>query len=206
LSTVARLSHSPEAEQSAERTAVYQRYSDVELITACRQDEGAAWDELVARYERLVYRIPLRYGLSPAEADDVFQTVWTALLEELDTLREPGRVASWLVTTTRRASWDLRRGADHERNQATDPAELPEVLDGPTPEEEVGRYQEAQRAWHAVARLDQRCRRLFYYLYQDGDNPSYAEIAEKLGLATGSIGPIRARCLEKLRTLLEDER
>jgi RNA polymerase sigma factor (sigma-70 family) len=185
--------------------AVYQRYSDAELIAACRQDEAAAWDQLVARYERLVHRIPLRYGLSRAEADDVFQTVWLTLLEKLDTLREPERVASWLVTTTRRAAWDLRRGSEHERIQATDPAELPEVLDGLTPEEEVGRFQQAQRAQQAAARLDQRCRRLLYYLYQDSDNPSYAEIADKLGLSIGSIGPIRARCLDKLRAILEDE-
>lgn len=185
--------------------AVYQRYSDAELIAACRQDEAGAWDQLVARYERLVYRIPLRYGLSRAEADDVFQTVWMTLLEKLDTLREPERVASWLVTTTRRATWDLRRGAEHERIRATDPAELPEALTGSTPEEEVGRFQEAQRAQQAAARLDQRCRRLLYYLYQDSDSPSYAEIAEKLELHTGSIGPTRARCLKKLRGILEDE-
>lgn len=183
----------------------YEHHSDAELIGACRQDEAAAWDELVARYERLVYTIPLRYGLSRAEADDVFQTVWITLLEKLDTLRDPERVASWLVTTTKRATWDLRRGAEHVRMYTTDPAELPEVLDGPTPEDEVARFQQAERTRQAAARLDERCRRLLYYLYQDSDNPSYADIAEKLGLTPGSIGPTRARCLEKLRALLEEQ-
>jgi RNA polymerase sigma factor (sigma-70 family) len=185
--------------------AVYQRYSDAELIAACRQDEAGAWNELVARYERLVYTIPVRYGLSRAEADDVFQTVWITLLENLVTLREPERVASWLVTTTKRATWALRRGAEHERTQATDPAEMPEVPGGLTPEEEVSRFQQEQLTRQAASRLDPRCRRLLYYLYQDGDLPSYAEIADKLGLSIGSIGPIRARCLDKLRAILEDE-
>lgn len=205
LSTVAPLSQSSEADQLADQVAVYQRYSDAELIAACRRDEAAAWDELVARYERLVYTIPVRYGLTRAEADDVFQTVWITLLEKLFTLREPERVSSWLVTTTKRATWALRRGADHERIQVTDPAEVPEVALGLTPEEEVSQFQQAQRTRQAAARLDQRCRRLLYYLYQDGDNPSYAEIAGKMGLSVGSIGPTRARCLEKLRTILEDE-
>jgi RNA polymerase sigma factor (sigma-70 family) len=205
LSTVAPLSQSSEAGEPADRMAVYQRYSDAELIAACRRDETAAWNELVARYERLVYTIPVRYGLSQAEADDVFQTVWITLLENLVTLREPERVASWLVTTTKRATWAMRRGAEHERIQATDPAEMPEVPDGLTPEEEVSRFQQVQRTRQAAARLDPRCRRLLYYLYQDGDNPSYAEIADKLGLSIGSIGPIRARCLDKLRAILEEQ-
>jgi RNA polymerase sigma factor (sigma-70 family) len=185
--------------------AVYQHYSDAELIAACRQEEVEAWVELVARYERLVYTIPLRYGLSRAEADDVFQTVWVTLLEKLPTLREPEHVAYWLLKTARRATWDMRRGTEHERMIAMDPAELPEVSDGPTPEEEVGRILQEQRTQMAAARLDERCRRLLHYLYQDSDHPSYAEIAEKLALPIGSIGPIRARCLEKLRALLEDE-
>lgn len=182
-----------------------QNCSDAELITACRQGKAEAWDELVTRYERLVYTIPLRYGLSRTEADDVFQTVWVTLLEKLPTLREPERVASWLVTTARRATWDQRRGAEHERTEAVDPAELPVVLDGVTPEELVAEFQQAQRTRQAADRLDERCRRLLYYLYQDSDSHSYADIAEKLGLTTGSIGPTRARCLEKLRSMLEEE-
>jgi DNA-directed RNA polymerase specialized sigma24 family protein len=109
------------------------------------------------------------------------------------------------LTTTKRATWDRRRGTEHERMVATGPAELPAVRDGSTPEEEVSRTLQVQRIQMAAAGLDERCARLLYYLYQDGDHPNYAEIAEKLGLTTGSIGPIRGRCLEKLRRLLEDE-
>jgi RNA polymerase sigma factor (sigma-70 family) len=183
----------------------YRSSSDGELIAACRQDEAEAWDELVARYERLVYTIPLRYGLPWSEADDVFQTVWMTLLEKLPTLREPERVSSWLVTTARRATWDRRRGAEHQRTESFDPAELPEEPGEATPEELVAEFQQAQRMQEAVAQLDERCRRLLYFLYQDRTTPSYAEIAEQLGLTTGSIGPIRARCLEKLRGILEEE-
>lgn len=76
--------------------------SAAQLIAACQAGDDAAWDALVVRYERLVYTIPLRYGLTAAEADDVFQTVWLKLLQHLPTLRQPDRVAAWLVTTARR--------------------------------------------------------------------------------------------------------
>jgi RNA polymerase sigma factor (sigma-70 family) len=185
--------------------ARYQHFSDAELIAACLQHEAEAWDELVARYERLVYTIPLRYGLPRSEADDVFQTVWITLLEKLPTLREPDRLSSWLVTTARRATWDRRRGSEYKRTESYDPAELPEESGDATPEEVVAEFQQAQRMQKALDRLDERCRRLLFYLYQDKTTPSYAEIADKLGLTTGSIGPIRARCLEKLRGILEEE-
>jgi RNA polymerase sigma factor (sigma-70 family) len=185
--------------------AGYRECSDAQLVAACRQDSAAAWDELIARYERLVYTIPLRYGLSPAEAEDVFQTVWVTLLEKLPALQQPERVAAWLVTTARRATWDRRRGAEHERTESFDPAELPDGMAGETPEEIVLRYQQQRQAQEALSELDERCRRLLHYLYHDHQNPSYADIARMMDISVGSIGPTRARCLEKLRALLEEE-
>jgi RNA polymerase sigma factor (sigma-70 family) len=126
-------------------------------------------------------------------------------VEKLPTLQQPERISAWLVTTARRATWDLRRGAEHERTQQTDPAELPEGPGEENPEELVAQFQMAQRTMQALARLDERCRRLLHYLYQDSDNLTYAEIADRLELATGSIAPIRARCLERLRAQLAEE-
>ncbi len=183
----------------------YTQLSDAQLIAACRTGDEAAWDALVSRYERLVYTIPLRYGLTPAEADDVFQSVWLKLLERLPTLRQPERVAAWLVTTTRRACWDRRRGADHERVDTVAPESLPEErwVDELSPEEIVIRYERHQAVRRAIERLEERCRRLLRYLYYDPTHPTYAEIAEKLKMPVGAIGPTRARCLQKLRRMLE---
>lgn len=192
-------------ERPAEWMVQYRAYSDAQLVAACRRDEAEAWDELIARYERLIYTIPLRYGLTASEAEDVFQTTWMALLEKLSTLTEPERVSAWLVTTARRATWDRRRGAEHERTLAFNPAELPDGMSDTTPEEIVAEFQQQQRARQALSRLGERCRRLLYYLYEDRTDPTYADIADILGMTTGSIGPTRARCLEKLRALLEEE-
>ena len=182
----------------------FRECSDAELVAACRQNKAEAWDELVARYERLVYTIPLRYGLPTAEAEDVFQTVWVTLLEKLPTLQEPDRVAAWLVTTARRATWDRRRGAEHERTDSYDPAEMPEGEAEATPEELVLQYQQQRQTQDALAKLGERCRRLLHFLYQDQAQPSYADIAQMMGMTVGSIGPTRARCLEKLRSLMEE--
>lgn len=183
-----------------------QELADAELVAACRRGQPEAWDALVARYERLVYTIPFRYGLPQGEADDVFQTVWLALLRHLPTLKEPDRVAAWLVTTAKRACWDRRRGAAHERTFAVDPAEmgaLDAAFDQASPEEVVARFDEHRSLRAALQRLQERCRELLRYLYHDPEQPSYEEIALRLNMAVGSIGPTRARCLAKLRELLE---
>ncbi|MFQ5857049.1 MAG: RNA polymerase sigma factor [Anaerolineae bacterium] len=179
--------------------------STAQLIAACSAGDADAWDALVTRYERLIYTIPLRYGLTPSEADDVFQTVWLKLLQHLPTLRQPDRVAAWLVTTTRRECWDRRRGADHKRELLMAPESLPDDswVEEVTPEEIVIRYEQQNAVRQAIDRLEERCRHLLRQLYYEATRPTYAEIAEKLGMPVGAIGPTRARCLEKLRRVLE---
>lgn len=184
----------------------YESLPDAALVEACREGDAGAWDALVARYERLVYTIPFRYGLPQSEADDVFQSVWAALLKHLPTLKEPDRIGAWLVTTARRACWDRRRGAEHERTHSVDPTDLPEPdawFENVSPEEIVARHDEHRALHRALRQLGERCRRLLHYLYNDPAQLPYADIAVRLNMAVGSIGPTRARCLEKLRNLLQ---
>lgn len=183
----------------------YAHHSDEELIAACRAGAEEAWEVLVGRYERLVYTIPRRFGLSPAEADDVFQSVWVALLKHLDTLRQPERLGAWLVTTARRECWERRRGAEFERGENYAPDSMPEDrwVEESSPEEILSRFEQHHRLRQALAHLKERCRRLLQLLYYDPARPSYAEIAGLLKIPVGAIGPTRARCLEELRRLVE---
>jgi RNA polymerase sigma factor (sigma-70 family) len=182
----------------------YDRLSDEQLIAACRSDDSAAWDALVSRYERLVYTIPVRYGLTPGEVDDVFQSVWLSLLRNISALRQPDRVAAWLVTTARRECWERRRGADYERSVSSSLDTLLIDREGEemTPEEAVGTFRRHEVLREAIERLDERCHALLWHLYYDSTIPSYVDIAEKLSMPIGSIGPMRARCLKKLRGLI----
>ena len=180
--------------------------SDKELVMACRTGEEAAWEELVSRYERLVYTIPIRYGLTPSEVDDVFQSVWMALLRHIETLRQPDRIGAWLVTTARRECWERRRGADFKRSVSSSMETLLVDRDGEelTPEEVVAVFRQHEALHEAVECLDERCRKLLWHLYYDSTIPSYADIAEKMDMPIGSIGPLRARCLKKLRKILSE--
>jgi RNA polymerase sigma factor (sigma-70 family) len=184
----------------------YKKLSDEDLISACRSGEEAAWDALVARYERLVYTIPSRYGLTPTEVSDVFQSVWLSLLRNLENIRQPDRIAAWLVTTTRRECWERRRGVNYEKVITSDLDDqiVRTKSEEPSPDEIVATYEKHEALRRAMDQLDSRCRRLLRLLYFDPSIPSYADVAATLNMPIGSIGPLRARCLKKLRKVLVD--
>lgn len=184
--------------------------SDAELITACRRNEPRAWERLVLRFERLIYTVPRRAGLDADAAANVFQTVFVRLHEHLDTLTQPDRVQAWLVTTARRET--LRWLRERQRSVPLrlpaadgddDADEIDPVDPDPLPEDLLDELQQRHRARTALAALQEPCQSLLGLLYGADDAPPYAEIAARLGMAVGSIGPTRARCLEKLREAMQ---
>lgn len=161
---------------------------------------------LVARFERLVYSVPRRAGLGQEEAADVFQEVFATLVRHVDRLEEPDRIAAWLVTTARRETWKVGRRVSRDRTQESLDAEdgVIVVADRTAPTDEVMVAIEEQALLRrTVGSLDERCRDLLLLLFYEDAAPSYGEIASRLGTREGSIGPTRARCLQKLRRLLE---
>lgn len=190
----------------------YADLTDADLVARCRERHEAAWSTLVRRYQRLLYTVPRRAGLSEAHAADVFQACFEQLYRHLDRLDDPARVRAWLVTTARRETLRLleldRRQVDlapaDDGGEADDrPPAIESVPDpGPLPEAQLAELQEHDRLRRALERLDPRSRQLLEMLFLQEEPPPYSEIAATLGIAEGSIGPTRARCLAKLRDAL----
>lgn len=182
--------------------------SNEELIQACRWGDPVAWEALIRRYQRLIYSIPVRAGLDEDRAAEVFQRVFEQLVKHLDQIEQPERLDAWLVTTARRET--LRMSQRECSTQFwMDGEEIEEKLnqlpcDGLLPDELLLRLEEQHTVRIAVAALDEPCRRLLTLLFYRSDPASYAEVATALDMAEGSIGPTRARCLQKLRRLLEN--
>jgi RNA polymerase sigma factor (sigma-70 family) len=172
--------------------------TDHRLLQRCAAGEERAWDELVGRYERLVFSVALKNGVSREDAADITQLTFVALLESIEVLREDASLPYWLVTVARRQAWRVRRRTQREQPW---PAEEMESESGATEED----YERIAVVHGALARLGTRCRQLLYALFFDPDDPPYAVIADRLDCAVGSIGPQRARCLERMRTLLNQD-
>lgn len=176
------------------------------LLHACRQGDGDAWRVLVERYQRLVYGIPRKIGLDEQACDDVFQHVFVQLLEHLDRIQNPERLGVWIVTTTKHEAWRVARLARRGTSLPDDEhSEEPLVDENPLPDEIAAQLLEQNAVRMALQAQDERCRKLLLALYYSARPPSYAELAASVGVPEGSIGPTRARCLEKMRRLLERE-
>ncbi len=169
--------------------------SDPALMLQIRAGRSDAWDVLLDRYERLVYSVAVRNGLSPEDAVDITQSTFLALLESQSSLRSDASLASWLMTVARRQSWRVRQRTRREvpvPGVASVPADVD--LD----------WEEVASVHSALAALRSPCRELIVALYFDPAEPTYSVIARRLGRSIGSIGPLRGRCLRRLHSLLED--
>lgn len=170
--------------------------ADEELVRLCAGGDGRAWEAIVRRYRRLIYAIPTRMGLEPEESDEVFQNTFVRLVERLETIRDPSLLRAWLVTTARRLSLDSVR----RRVALEDSDEVLRNLSDKTalPEEELSRLEDQHLVRRAFERLPERCQNLLGLLYYTADPPSYEAIGQRLRMPVGSIGPTRARCLQRL--------
>ena len=85
--------------------------TDIDLVKRCRANDQVAWDELVDRYQRLIFAIPRRAGLNEEQAADVFQDVFLTLFEKIDAIEQPEKIRSWIVTTAKFKTWAVIRGS-----------------------------------------------------------------------------------------------
>lgn len=168
------------------------------LVRASAGGDEDAWNELVRRYAHLVMTVTRQYRLSPADAQDVSQTVWLRLVEHLTDIREPAALPGWIVSTTKHECLRQRRAAG--RTVPVDPINGWQ-LDRPDGINVDSRLLEAERHQvlrDGIAELPPDQRDLLILLAADPPH-SYAEISEILGIPVGSIGPTRGRILGKLR-------
>jgi len=183
---------------------------DEALVRLCVDGDEAALTALVVRYRRLVYAIPFRYGFRAEGAADVFQSVWLRFIEKLPTIQDPRRIAGWLATTTVRECWRASERARREPpiGEGGDAEVAPmrhEPVDlRPLADEEQVMLELQHRVRTAVELLPERCRLLLELLFYEDEPASYAEISRRLGMPADSIGPTRARCLAKLRQLMQE--
>jgi RNA polymerase sigma factor (sigma-70 family) len=171
------------------------------LVQECLKGNEKAWSALIDKYKNLIFSIPIKYGFSPDEAAEIFQAVCISMLQELSQLREPRALAAWLIRMT---SHKCFRGKE-QRNRNIE-TELEETLPdefAKMPEEFFREIEREQIFREALAALSPECKLLLELLFFEDPPVPYDELSKTLGMAKGSIGATRMRCLEKLRRGLE---
>lgn len=151
------------------------------------------------RYERLVWSVLGRYGIREEDRQDAFQTTFVALFRSLGSIENPETLPKWLAVTAAREARHLAVKGSRVSDNLDEFTEL--LRDGAVSPEEVAiQMQEASSVHDGLARIDARCQELLTRSFIK--DQEYGEISREMGLPIGSIGPTRARCLEKLRKLL----
>jgi RNA polymerase sigma factor (sigma-70 family) len=187
----------------------YPHLTDSELVAACLANDAKAWETLIHRYQRLIYSIPVKQGFSSVDAADVFQSVCLILLKKLPSLRKQEKLFSWLMTTTTRECWRVAAQWRRENTAETyDPDDTSDKMNevaasAPFADEQHIVLEQQQIVRTAIHRLPERCKQLISLLFYNQDELSYADIAARLHIPVASIGPNRARCLQKLKQDLE---
>jgi RNA polymerase sigma factor (sigma-70 family) len=170
-----------------------------DLVIRARNGDSQAWGALVERYAPLIWSICRRYRLGSADAEDVNQSVWLTLVDQLAALREPAALPGWLVTTTQRECGRVLRAARRPQTGWYVP-DAENIADerAATAEEELIQAERHAALREAFACLPPSCQQLIALLIKDPPVP-YAQISTELGIPMGSIGPTRRRCLDRLR-------
>ncbi len=176
---------------------------DTTLVKRCLAGQEEAWSQLIDKYKALIYSIPVKYGLPPQEAADVFQSTCMELLMRLHELRDPRALPKWLIQVAHHKCYHWKK--QQQRLVSRDAEEeLPEPEVPPLAEEFVKQAQEEQMLREAMASLTPRCRRLVEMLFFESPSRPYTEVASELNLAVGSIGLTRQKCIESLRKQLDE--
>ncbi|MGA9981329.1 MAG: sigma-70 family RNA polymerase sigma factor [Candidatus Sulfotelmatobacter sp.] len=181
-----------------------QAWSDERLVRECRKGNPAAWSALIEKYKNLIFSVPIKFGLPREDAADIFQAVCVDLLSSLSKLREPKAIAKWLMQTSfhkclrwKKDRLNLMDDSEVDGESRANTEELPEEI--------LYQVQREQSVRDALAALPPRCGRMVSMLFFDDPPRPYQEVAKELGIASGSIGFIRGRCLKKMRQLLEEK-
>lgn len=178
------------------------------LVQSAVDGDTAAWKALVEGLSPLVWSVVRAHRLSEADGHEVYQTVWFRFAQHLGRIREPDKAGSWLASTARNECLKVIKGL-RRLTPTDDPQLLDRVSEDRTPEQSVLDSEEAaaqservRHLWQEFEALGERCRQLLRVLISSPP-PSYQEVSAALGIAVGSIGPMRQRCLRRLRSRLD---
>jgi RNA polymerase sigma factor (sigma-70 family) len=181
-------------------------WTNTRLVQECLRGNEQAWNMLVDRYKNLIYAIPIRYGLPPQDAADIFQAVCLDLFNELSRVRDAEAVQAWLIRVTTHKCYHWKRQLAAGANGDMDDEGIESLSDElPMAADTIAELEREQLVRDSIEMLPPRCRQMITLLFFEHPPQPYQEVAEKLGLARGSIGFIRGRCLKRLKRILQDK-
>jgi RNA polymerase sigma factor (sigma-70 family) len=176
--------------------------SDRELVAGCRHGREEDWNLLIEKYKNLIFSIPIRYGLTREEAADIFQSVCLDLIKELSRIKDPQALPKWLMQVTAHKCFHWKRLQGRNVSRDDEDVNIPEESIPAEAELLLHEVQQEQALREVMSLLPPRCRELIHMLFYEEPRRPYQEVAANLGLAAGSIGLLRQKCLDRMKKRL----
>lgn len=168
--------------------------SDRDLFVRCLAGDNAAWDRVISAHAPLVYAVARAQGLKEDQCDDVAQSVFSALVRRIASIRDAQALPAWLITSTKREAWRVRRASVKLQPGEAEPDHQNESS--------LDKLESVHQVRRALEELGGRCKELLTLLFLADGSPDYQVISQTLEIPVGSIGPTRARCLAKLAEMM----
>jgi RNA polymerase sigma factor (sigma-70 family) len=179
------------------------QWSDERMVSECLKGNQEAWSALIGKYKNLIYSVPIKLRMYD-DAADIFQSVCVDLLTGLPQLREPRALPKWIMQASYHKCLQYQNKAEKTSQLANQEGEdLLIASDQPLPERMLADLEKEQMVRDSIAQLSPRCGQMVRMLFFENPPRAYQQVARELGIATGSIGFIRGRCLQKLKKQLE---
>jgi len=178
------------------------QWPDERLVSECLKGDQEAWSALIDKYKNLIYSIPVKLRMHN-DAPDIFQAVCLDLLSSLHQLREPRALSKWLMQTCYHKCLQYRKKADKHPSTNEPGEDFQIISEQPLPEDMLVELEKEQTVRDAISQLNPRCEQMVRMLFFENPARPYEDVARELGVATGSIGFIRGRCLHRLKKQLE---
>jgi RNA polymerase sigma-70 factor, ECF subfamily len=177
------------------------------LVSEAKAGNYSAFEELVNRYEKKIYRLGMNITGNREDAEDVLQDAFLKAFEHLPDFREDSRFYTWIVRIAvnealmklrkRRTSREVSMEDSEDENGDVMVREFADWK--PDPEQQYAQSELEGILQHGVSSLPPGFRTVFYL--RDVEGLSTEETAAMLGL---SIGAVKAR-LFRARLRLREE-
>lgn len=174
--------------------------TDQVLVEQCLNGDQLAWETLVRKYKRLVYHFPSQARLSSDLCDDVFQETFLALYHQLDSIENKADLSFWLSRVAQRLTWKCVTQHKTHHEELIESQPLADEM-APVDQDLIVAVQQ-YKIRKAIAQMPFQCRKLLLGLFYNPEEADYRQLAQEMGIAMGSIGPTRNRCLLKLKRIL----
>lgn len=169
------------------------------LVDRIKNGDREAFMKLVAAYQQKVFILAYSMVRDREDALDLVQEVFLRLYEKIQSYRAGESFQAWLMQIARNLSIDFLRRRKTRKNDSLDGLDL-DRADLATECEDPGRFQTGELIHRAVLALPEKQRLVF--ILHHFDELKYEEIADRLGIALGTVKSLHFKAVQNLRKTL----